>query len=309
MFNSDKQLRSPTERAALNDAQLWMLPRRKFLASAGVAIAAMALSKEAALASTEDLSATGHEREQDPQARTNVLLVHGAWQGAWVWDQVVALLALHRVNAHAFDLPGSGADQTPLQAVTLEAYAQAIIDQARAMPAGPVVLVGHSMGGAAITAAASAAPDLFSRLVYLCAFLPRPEESVASLAKEGYARGGGGPKVELVDEGKASRLIPESIAPIFFNDCSPEMVSGLLPRFRPQALAPVQTPAVWSNGFRQLPKTYIHCSLDLALSSDLQLLMAKRADVTDVRTLNSGHEPFISQPANLAEMLISTTHL
>lgn len=78
--------------------------------------------------------------------------------------------------------------------VSLDAYAEAILAQARAMPPGKLVLVGHSMGGAAITAAASRRPDLFARLVYLCAFVPRPGKPVATLPQEGYALGHAGPQ-------------------------------------------------------------------------------------------------------------------
>jgi alpha-beta hydrolase superfamily lysophospholipase len=40
-------------------------------------------------------------------------LVHGAWQGAWVWDEVARLLAARGVEALAVDLPGSGEGRTP----------------------------------------------------------------------------------------------------------------------------------------------------------------------------------------------------
>lgn len=254
------------------------------------------------------MTSTVHIPASTPtSAGPHFLLVHGAWQGAWVWEAMHALLKVHGGSVHAFDLPGSGNDPTPAAQVTLQAYAQAIVAQARALAAGPLVLVGHSMGGAAITAAASLAPELFTRLIYVCAFVPRPGESVASLAKEGYALGGSGPQVALVADGHASALQPETIASTFFNDCPPEAVQPLLALFRPQPLAPVTAPATWSEGFQALPKTYVHCSLDRAIAPDLQTRMADRAGITDVRTLESGHEPFISQPAQLAHVLLQAS--
>lgn len=106
--------------------------------------------------------------------KTSILLIHGAWQGAWVWDEVTDLLEHRGIRARALDLPGSGNDRTPGTDVTLASYAKAIVAEARAMRSERLVLVGHSMGGAAITAAASLAPELFARLIYVCAFLPRP---------------------------------------------------------------------------------------------------------------------------------------
>ena len=243
-----------------------------------------------------------HLSEQ--KSKPNFLFVHGAWQGAWVWDEVIQQLTTQGIFARAFDLPGSGTDQTPISNVTLDTYVQAIISQAKSMPLGPLILVGHSMGGAAITAAASAAPNLFHQLVYLCAFLPRTGESVAALAKEGHTLSGGGPIVELVDAGLASRLLPDSIASTFFNDCSPQTMEQILAQFRPQPIAPVITPVNWSEGFTTLPKTYIHCTRDNAVSSELQLLMASRANIDDIQTLDSGHEPFITQPDNVVNILL-----
>lgn len=235
--------------------------------------------------------------------KTTMMLVHGAWQGAWVWDEVLALLADRDVEAVAFDLPGSGADTTPLEEVDLAGYAQAIIAKARALQPARLILVGHSMGGAAITAAAAQAPELFESLVYVCAFLPRPGESVAALAKEGYDMGGSGPKVEVVASGKATRLLPETIAETFFNDCPPGKAAPLVARFGYQPIAPIVAPASWSEGFIALPKRYIHCACDNAIVPALQLAMAERAGIRDVHTLACGHEPFISNASLLTDIL------
>ena len=101
--------------------------------------------------------------------KTSILLIHGAWQGAWVWNEVSDLLEHRGFRTRALDLPGSGNDRTPGTNVTLASYAEAIVAEARAMQSERLILVGHSMGGAAITAAASLAPELFSRLIYIYA--------------------------------------------------------------------------------------------------------------------------------------------
>lgn len=147
---------------------------------------------------------------------------------------MVTRLATRKLYARAIDLPGSGDDETPASTVTLDGYAEKIVTEARAMPPGKLVLVGHSMGGAAITAAAAIAPKLFSRLVYVCAFLPCTGESVATLAAEGYSLGITGPKLEVIENGVVSRLIPEEIAETFLNDCIPTVRAMAIPRFRPQ---------------------------------------------------------------------------
>jgi pimeloyl-ACP methyl ester carboxylesterase len=81
------------------------------------------------------------------------------------------------------DLPGHGEDKTPAAAVTLESYAHAICELSGAQTE-PVILVGHSMGGVAITQAAENCPDSVAALVYLCAFLPRNGDSLATWASQ-----------------------------------------------------------------------------------------------------------------------------
>ena len=78
------------------------------------------------------------------------ILVHGAWQGAWAWDTIVPRLEAAGHRAIAVDLPGNGHDDTPAADVGLPLYAQhvaGIIDRTE----GPIVLVGHSMGGTAVS--------------------------------------------------------------------------------------------------------------------------------------------------------------
>ncbi len=84
-------------------------------------------------------------------------------------------------RAVALDLPGCGEDRTPLTEVSLAGNAAAIADAAR-REAEPVMLVGHSIAGVSISAAAELAPERVRLLVYLAAFLPRDGDSIASLA-------------------------------------------------------------------------------------------------------------------------------
>ena len=51
------------------------------------------------------------------------VLVHGAWHGAWCWNKVVPLLKKEGHATVTLDLPGHGEDNTPIQEVTLQAYA------------------------------------------------------------------------------------------------------------------------------------------------------------------------------------------
>ena len=123
--------------------------------------------------------------------RGTFLLVHGAWHSAMHWDAVAAILAGRGCRVLAIDLPGHGlkakfpeaylrqdlaalaTEPSPLKDVTLDDYVAAVVTAARGLAQyGPVTVVGHSLGGLAITRAAEAIPELIHRLVYLTAFCP-----------------------------------------------------------------------------------------------------------------------------------------
>ncbi len=116
-----------------------------------------------------------------------IVLVHGAFAGAWCWEPVLPGLRAAGHEVEAIDLPGSGMDETPVEEVSLDAYANRVC----AVLAGgrPAVLVGHSMGGMVITQAAARCPEHVAALVYLAAFVPADGQSLMELV--GAARGGG----------------------------------------------------------------------------------------------------------------------
>ena len=110
------------------------------------------------------------------------VLVHGAFCGGWCWEPVVELLEQRGHVVSAPDLPGSGADPTPVRDVTLAAYAVRVAD-VLAEREQPAILVAHSMAGMAITQAAANHPERIARLVYLAAFLPRDGQSLLDLTR------------------------------------------------------------------------------------------------------------------------------
>jgi pimeloyl-ACP methyl ester carboxylesterase len=187
-----------------------------------------------------------------------LMLIHGAWQGQWAWKPIIEKLENEQLEVVTLDLPGSGEDDTELSDVTLEAYAKAIVETAQNFSdKGDIVLVGHSMGGAAVTAAASLMPNLFRKVIYLCAFLPSDGQSVAQLGAESQQLGTTGPIGNVNEEGTQMTLDPTRIVDTFFNDCEGSNVVELAINFRPQALKPITTPVTTKPEFRQLEKAYI----------------------------------------------------
>ncbi len=91
-----------------------------------------------------------------------MVLVHGAFSGAWIWAPLIERLQGSGHSAEAFDLPGLGDDRTPASEATLDAYA-ARLSEVLLGRSEPAVVVGHSMGGIVATQGAAPVPSALRR--------------------------------------------------------------------------------------------------------------------------------------------------
>jgi pimeloyl-ACP methyl ester carboxylesterase len=229
-----------------------------------------------------------------------VILVHGAWHGAWAWERVLPLLASAGVDAVAVDLPGHGADQGPLG--DLHGDANRVRDELD-RATSEVVLVGHSYGGAVITEAGD--HPAVGHLVYLCAFALDAGEScgnaapdqAASISHVGRPNLGAG---FVMGPGGTVTLDPATAATCLYHDCDADAVAWAMARLGPHPLVTIQqTPE--AVAWRVKPSTYVVCRDDLAIHPDLQRLLARRC-TTSVEW-PTGHSPFLSHPELVAELL------
>lgn len=231
------------------------------------------------------------------QTTHTYLLVHGAWHGAWCWRKVLPLL-LPGSTVIAPDLPGHGQDRTPLAKVTFASYVKRItdlLDQA----SEPVILVGHSMGGAVISQAAKLRPEKIARLVYLTAFIPRDGQSLMQALNEEPDLAFSG--MEFTDQ--AVRLLPEAARALFYHDCSNRDTRRAIQHLCPQALEPLNAPVHLTGRFASIPKAAITCTADRVISPALQGQMATAASCDPVLAIASGHSPFLCAPEQLATYL------
>ena len=225
----------------------------------------------------------------------DILLIHGAAHGAWCWHRVIPALESLGHTARAIDLPGNGDDRTPAAQVTLDLDADAILNATR----GPTLLVGHSMGGFPITAAAQRAPDRFTALIYLCAYLPRPGATLAEMRRAGPRQPLAG--AFRIDPSRTTFTFDPALSPaLFYHDCPPEDVALALARLCPQPIRPQETPIPDTSRAESLPRFYIRCTDDRAIPPEYQADMASALPPDHILTLDCGHSPFFAAPDALA---------
>ena len=112
--------------------------------------------------------------------KTEIVLVHGAWEEANIWQAVTPLLRKDGYRVVTVTLPGRPSSPLSPDKVSLDLYRDTIL-KAIGNPAQPVVLVGHSFGGITISVAAQAAPQKIKTLVYVAAYLPKDGQSLLDL--------------------------------------------------------------------------------------------------------------------------------
>mgnify|MGYP001180937243 FL=1 len=234
---------------------------------------------------------------------TPVLLVHGAWHGAWCWHKLMPALEAAGFAPHALDLPGHGLRAGETQ--SLAAYAEAVAERLAAI-GEPAILLGHSMGGQVISAAAELTPERISSLVYLCAFLPRTGETIFANAAGDTESVLGGYMAPLDD----GRLIvkDEGLKPALYADCAAEDIALARLMLVPQSAEPFQAPvALTPERFGGVRRAYIVCTGDKAIGPAIQRGMIERSPVAAQVDLATSHSPFFSAPDKLAAAIRQVT--
>lgn len=242
-----------------------------------------------------------------PREAASAILVHGAWQGSWVWSRLLPLLKEAGIDALAVDLPGNGTDATPLHAVTLDLYVAHVASVARSLE-GPVALVGHSGGGIVATAAAEALAGKVDRVAFVAGMMLPPGMRFADLLRQEHAaeRGlaGIGPHLVWAADGLSTTVPPEAAADIFLGGLPREQAIAAAASLTPQARGGRDIAAAWTaQRFGSLPRLYVECLRDRSVAIALQRRMQDMVPGAARVSLDTDHAPQVSAPHQLAAAL------
>jgi pimeloyl-ACP methyl ester carboxylesterase len=233
-------------------------------------------------------SAQGHTPSKHKPKQT-VVLVHGAWADSSSWDGVISRLQHDGYTVDVFPAPLRGLAS---DSAYLRTYLAAI--------SGPIVLVGHSYGGAVITDAATGNKNV-TALVYIDGFAPAAGENVLALA---------GPNSALAnpDPTKVFSFVPNA-APTATTDLYvlqsffPSAFANDLPAKQSAVLAATQRPIAFgalseassTPAWLSIPSWYEVGTIDKVIPPSAQLTMAQRAH-SHIIKVKSSHLAMISQP-------------
>ncbi|MEZ4332259.1 MAG: alpha/beta hydrolase [Myxococcota bacterium] len=219
---------------------------------------------------------------------THFMLVHGAFHGPWCFDPLVAELTRRGAVCTAPELP----------LTSLAEDAAAVHRALEAVGAGPVVLLGHSYGGAVVTVAGN--HPAVGHLVLLASLAP----------DEGEPPSGGPVEIDASFIGALRpagagllEVDPTRTAELFYPDASPAEAAAAAARLRPGATG-LPHERIERAAWRSRPTTYVVCADDPIVLPDSQRAIAARTGAKVVE-IPGDHSPFLARPAALAELLLA----
>ena len=226
----------------------------------------------------------------------NYVLVHGVWQGGWIWKPTAEKLrdAGHRVYAPTLDGCGERASQVR-SSITILTHAREIADLMFYEDLSDVILAGTSTGGLVVCKAAELARDRISRLVFVDALAPQPGERQADIVErdmtsDSFTELTRGPSRELMEDG-------------LFSDMEPKLEAWADERVTMHPInateAPGELDGFWAQSW---PATVIRCSLSANPPEAHQRRTADKLNA-DWHELEAGHYPMLSHPEELAQLL------
>lgn len=219
--------------------------------------------------------------------KPTVVLVHGFWGGAAHWSKVI-------VELHGRGFTSLRAVENPLTSLSDDAErTRKMIKQVE----GPVVLVGHSYGGAVITEAGDL-PNV-AALVYVAAFAPDAGESPGQLSEE-------------MPPAAFANIAPDSDGYLWIaQDKFRESFAQDLDEDEALVMAVTQKAplgstfgdAVTAPAWRAKPSWYQVSTQDRMIHPDNERRMAQRMNPRKIVELDAGHASLASQPVAVAELI------
>ena len=221
--------------------------------------------------------------DAQPASKPSIVLVHGAFADALGWQKLIPILMQNGYNVLAVEKPLQSLDG---DVATTKRFLEGI--------SGPIVLVGHSYGGAVITGAAAGNPNV-KALVYLAAFAPDNGEAVGAFGDK-YP----------VDLSKA--LKPDTAGFLYVDraqfradfaaDVDATDVAVAAATQKPLSSS-VFTASVPVAAWKTIPSWYVVSKQDHAINPDLERFYAKRMNAHTTE-IDSSHVAFISHPKEVA---------
>jgi pimeloyl-ACP methyl ester carboxylesterase len=225
------------------------------------------------------------------------VLIHGAYQGGWIWQPVATRLRAAGHTVYAPTLDGCGERAHLLHAgITVGTQAQEMAQLLFYEDLQEVVLVGTSSGGMVLCKAAELARERLARLVFVDALALLPGERVGSIVQRA---------APYETTALATGPTPADAERRLFADLTPALRAWALARYTLHPLAALEAPMELDTFWQQpWPATVIRCMRSVNPPEAHQRRTAERLQAA-WHELETGHYPMLSATEALTELLVA----
>lgn len=227
------------------------------------------------------------------------VLVHGSFQGGWIWKPTAEELRRRGHAVYAPTLDGCGERRHLIRpGITIAAQAREVADMMFYEDLRDVALVATSTGGLVACKTAALARDRIGRLAFVDALAPQPGERVTDIVQ----RGADTPPMPTTDLTRGPTR--EELESRLFADLEPDLRAWAVDRCTPHPIeasdAPGELDGFWAQ---EWPGTrVVRCRLSANPPEAHQRRTAERLNAQWLE-LDAGHYPMLSHPRELADML------
>ena len=232
--------------------------------------------------------------------KPTIVLVHGAWADSGSWDAVTALL---QADGYTVDAPPNPLQGLPYDSAFLADFLHSI--------SGPIILVGHSYGGAVITNAATGDSQV-KALVYVDAFAPAQGQTLAQLlaAYPGSCAVPANLTVVPIPDapaGVGDAYITQSVFPSCMANDLPAAEARVLGAVQRPIATIALTQPTGVPAWKTIPSWAVVGTADHAIPLALELAMAENAHA-HITEIDASHLSMISHPGAVFSVILQAIH-
>jgi len=231
---------------------------------------------------------------------TSFVLVHGSWLGGWCWNRVAPLLRAAGHDVIAPTLTGLG-ERSHLggRTIDLSLHIRDVLSVLEYEELKEVTLVGHSYAGMVVTGVADAVPDRVSQLIYVDAVVPKKDLAVVDLIPASMAA-----QLRQAAEEHGSGLCFPPAPPEALGISAGEDVEWVTRRSVPMPLLTHEQPIRLTGAHAKVRhRAYIYCNRP-AIGGLESTAEAARSAGWDYFELATGHDPMVTKPRELVDILL-----
>ena len=232
--------------------------------------------------------------------KPHFLLIHGAWHGGWVWNEISEILRYQRYSVSTPTLTGLGEKKHLLSSkITIETFIEDIVNHIIFENLNNIILVGHSFAGSVISGVADRLKDRIQKLIYFDAMILIDGQKPFDISpKETVEQ-----RIELAKKFGNNISIPAPSADAFgVFDIKKSLL--LEEKLTPHPLSAFQSKLILKNEVGNgIPLSYIFCTKPVykSLESSREVVRKMKWPIFE---LNAGHDAMLTHPKETLNLLM-----